>query len=317
MVWSPPSRADVAAWTKPLGRLQELQSLTGDVSPRRYYRLCFDHGGAAILAAYPESLMPAFERFLRTTELLESIAVRVPSILQQAPERGWMAVEDLGSETLFDLPSDWTLLAPYYRSARRVLERVDGLPADFVASFSQPLDRALLEKELEQTWERFLLPREVVSHGEAARRLERALSDLCGSLAELPPRPCHRDFMVRNLVPLGGGEVAVLDHQDLRLGPPHYDLASLLNDSRFPRPAEVTLELPAETVDYHRAAAQRTLKAVGTYAAFADRGFDRHLPLIEPTYRRALEHLAKVPETAPAVVDLAQSEVADRGGAAG
>ena len=28
----------------------------------------------------------------------------------------------------------------------------------------------------------------------------------------------------------------MLDHQDLRLGPPFYDLASLLNDTLFPPP---------------------------------------------------------------------------------
>ena len=49
--------------------------------------------------------------------------------------------------------------------------------------------------------------------------------------------PCHRDFMVRNLMPLRGRRgLVVLDHQDLRLGPPLYDLASLLNDTLFPPP---------------------------------------------------------------------------------
>ena len=59
----------------------------------------------------------------------------------------------------------------------------------------------------------------------------------------------------------------MLDHQDLRLGPPRYDLASLLNDSLFPPPelearlvrAALGEEATAEDfLDYHRAAAQRT-----------------------------------------------------------
>ena len=104
----------------------------------------------------------------------------------------------------------------------------------------------------------------------------------------------------------GDGGVGVLDHQDLRLGPPAYDLASLLNDSLFP-PVEVEERLlrragvPAEGTEretYHRAAAQRTLKAVGSYAAFAGRGSDRHLCLIPPTLARALHHLGRLPETA-------------------
>jgi len=115
---------------------------------------------------------------------------------------------------------------------------------------------------------------------------------------------------VRNLMPFPRPQgrqgpaqiIAVLDHQDLRLGPPGYDLASLLNDTLFPPPAaeEELLAAAAPTagqrLGYHRAAAQRVLKAVGTYAAFARRGADRHLPLIPGTLARGLGHLGRLPE---------------------
>ena len=60
-----------------------------------------------------------------------------------------------------------------------------------------------------------------------------------------------------------------------------------------------------DRVRYHRAAAQRTLKAVGTYASFARRGADRHLPLVPPTLARCLEHMALVPESAAVAQGLA------------
>ena len=107
--------------------------------------------------------------------------------------------------------------------------------------------------------------------------------------------------MVRNLMPLGGGELAVLDHQDLRLGPPPYDVAPLLKDTLFP-PAgaeEALVALvshPDGRLQYHRAAAQRTLKAVGTYASFARRGAIRHLPLIPPTLLRFVRNFSRLPE---------------------
>jgi aminoglycoside/choline kinase family phosphotransferase len=108
--------------------------------------------------------------------------------------------------------------------------------------------------------------------------------------------------MVRNLMPLPDGTLAVLDHQDLRLGPPLYDLASLLNDTLFP-PAEgeeallaVAASSGPDRVRYHRAAAQRTLKAVGTFAKFARQGGDRHLPLIGPTLARFVKHFSQIPE---------------------
>jgi aminoglycoside/choline kinase family phosphotransferase len=116
--------------------------------------------------------------------------------------------------------------------------------------------------------------------------------------------------MVRNLMPLDGeGGIVVLDHQDLRLGPPAYDLASLLNDTLFP-PPEIEEELlaaapgGADRVSYHRAAAQRTLKAIGTYTKFSLRGAHRHLPLIPPTLARGLHHLSRIPEGGPLAEDL-------------
>jgi hypothetical protein len=57
-------------------------------------------------------------------------------------------------------------------------------------------------------------------------------------------------------------------------------------------------------VRYHRAAAQRTLKAVGTYTKFSLQGANRHLPLIPPTLGRCLDHLERTPEGAPLVEDL-------------
>ncbi|HTQ78650.1 MAG TPA: phosphotransferase, partial [Thermoanaerobaculia bacterium] len=160
-------------------------------------------------------------------------------------------------------------------------------------------------KELRQTWDLFLVPQGLTGEGGEEAALSQLLAEICRRLAADPPVPCHRDYMSRNLMPLHGEpepRVAVLDHQDLRLGPPAYDLASLLNDTLFPTPEveEALLSAWAKTEEerlrYHRAAAQRTLKAVGTYAAFAQRGATRHLPLIPRTLGRCLGHLERLPE---------------------
>jgi hypothetical protein len=49
-------------------------------------------------------------------------------------------------------------------------------------------------------------------------------------------------------------------------------------------------------VAYHRAVVQRTLKAVGNYRDFAQRGHSRHLSLVRPTLARAWRSFARVPE---------------------
>ncbi len=325
----------------------EAVPMAGDVSRRRYVRLHLAAGGTAVLALYPDDMGDVCSRSLYTGRLLHEHGVRVATVLDSECEpRGgedgaegrrqgsgtgddaggtvpWTLLEDLGEETLYDLADrPWAEVEPFFEDAVRLLPRIASLPEGIVSELSPPLDRELLLRELVQSRELFLAPRgfdpEGVADDAAAwRRLEA----LCDRLGAEERAPCHRDFGARNLIPLGmlaGGSpgadeggparVAVVDHQDLRLGPPLYDLASLLNDSLFP-PAEAEERLlglagvtsPADRERYHRTAAQRTLKAIGSYAAFARRSDERHAPLIAPTLERALRHLARLPEAADAV----------------
>jgi aminoglycoside/choline kinase family phosphotransferase len=312
--------AELSAWLAGHGYPEAGRApLPGDVSARRYERLHRPAGGSALLATYPPELRPACERFLATGALLAGAGVRVPGVHAVDCGRGWMVLEDLGPETVgeWGRGRPWGEIAPFFLAALDVLGRIAALPAAAVAPLSPPLDRALLEHELAQTWEVFLVPQGLAG-GALGERLRGVLAELCARLAAEPPVPCHRDFMVRNLMPRPTGdatapreEVAVIDHQDLRLGPPGYDLASLLNDTLFPPPAAeeellaAVAPAPGQRLGYHRAAAQRALKAVGTYAAFARRGADRHLPLIPGTLARGLGHLARLPEGAEITGELA------------
>ncbi len=287
---------------------REIRPLTGDVSPRRYFRAVLADGATAILANYPEEVRPACGKFLRTSAILEGAGVRVPRVLAGDCEAGWMLVEDLGPRTLgeWGRGRPWSEIAGFFEHAVEIAARIARLPPEGLAELNPLLGRELLARELAQTWDLFLEPRGLVGDPGLAADLRAALDALCAALGDEPPVPCHRDFMVRNLMPLADGGLAVLDHQDLRLGPPLYDVASLLNDTLFP-PAEAEEALLAaflpgtggsgeHCVQYHRAAAQRTLKAVGTYAKFARLGAERHLPLIGPTLAHFVKHFSRVPE---------------------
>jgi aminoglycoside/choline kinase family phosphotransferase len=294
---------------------REIQPLPGDVSPRRYFRVVLADGTSAILANYPEEVRSTCARFLRTTEILGAAGVRVPRVLAGDCDEGWMLLEDLGPRTLgeWGRGRPWSELAGYFEHALGIGLRISRLPAEGLAELNPTLGRELLAKELEQTWSLFLEPQGLLSDPALAAALGAALDTLCEALGAETPVPCHRDFMVRNLMPLPDGGLVVLDHQDLRLGPPLYDLASLLNDTLFPPPeAEEALlaaaaASPADIVRYRRAAAQRTLKAVGTYAKFARMGADRHLPLIGPTLARFVKQFSHVPEGEPLAARLREA----------
>jgi aminoglycoside/choline kinase family phosphotransferase len=309
--------AELAAWRAAAGdEAREIQPLSGDVSPRRYFRVLLASGGAAILATYPPEARATCPRFLRTTAILEEAGVRVPRVLASDCAAGWMLLEDLGPQTLGDWGKgqSWDELGTYFEHALGLVRRIESLPPDDLTELNPTLGREPLARELAQTWDIFLEPRGLVSDPALSADLRQALDTVCDHLAAEPPVPCHRDFMARNLMPLREpGKLAVLDHQDLRLGPPLYDAASLLNDTLFPPPAaEASLLAPllgsaSDRERYHRAAAQRTLKAVGTYASFARRGATRHVPLIAPTLARFVSHFAKITEGAPLAARLARA----------
>lgn len=311
-----PEQSHLDTWLAAHGWQDEAhQPLAGDVGHRRYRRLQRADGETIVLALHPAQLRPSCRRFLATTELLASAGVRVPRVVAADCELGALLVEYLGDDTLNDWAEErsWDEVIPRFRAALDAARRIAALDPDDVADLSPPLDAALLTRELRLTREKFLEPQGLME-GDVGRRMEVALEALADAIAEVPMVPCHRDFMVRNLMPwhLDGDEagVAILDHQDLRLGPPLYDLASLLNDSLFP-PAEVERRLVEEWCDgedrwleYHRVAGQRTLKAVGSYAMAYEDGKTFHQHRIGPTFERAMDHLSRVPETAAPAADL-------------
>ncbi len=290
---------------------RDLTPLSGDLSQRLYFRIQLADGGSLLAAHYPESLRGAMARFSAARSLLAGAGVRVPEIRHSSSEQGWMLVEDLGPATLFEVGKQEPLelrppreLEARYLAAVESARRIAALDVDAVEELaSPPLDSSALLRELEPTFEFLLDARGLSSLARERRSLHVALGSLCDHLARDPLVPCHRDFMSRNLIPVPEG-VAVIDFQDLRLGPPAYDLASLLNDSFFPDRALEEALLPAEwrtgpaRDQYSRAVVQRTLKAAGTFARFAAQGKPQHVPLIGPTLTRAARHLATLPETA-------------------
>ncbi|HXU45279.1 MAG TPA: phosphotransferase [Thermoanaerobaculia bacterium] len=288
-----------------------IDPLAGDASSRRYARVALADGGSAILVFYPAEIRSAAGRFLHSTELLATAGVPVPRVLACDPDHAWMLVEDLGERTLAERrdlgPAE---LAASFAQAAELARRIARLPAAAVAALNPPLDGALLRRELEQTRDALLAPRGLLGDAATSAGVSALFDEICALLGAEPAVPCHRDFMARNLIPRearggpDGAELAVIDHQDLRLGPPHYDLASLLNDTLFPPPGVeqeiVTAAAPtaAERESYHRTAAQRTFKAAGSFAKLAERGVARHLPLIPETLARGLAHLGETREGA-------------------
>lgn len=308
--WGPVVEGLGAAGFRPVS----FEPLAGDVSARRYARLCLEGGERFVVCAYPAGLADAAPRFLAATALLNSAGVPVPGVERHSlDEPVWILLEDLGRETVFDRLGAARLSAAALdrclTGAIAHIGRIQRLPPASVESLgSPPLDRDLLKLELDLTWERFLEPRGLVRDRTLAGKLRAVCNTVCERLGSAAPVPCHRDFMLRNLMLRAPDreeaepDVVVIDHQDLRPGPPHYDLASLLNDSVTLTAGQRRRHLAAlgedagELALYNAAVAQRMLKIAGTFAHFAALGNERHLPLVPPALRRLFDALDALPE---------------------
>jgi aminoglycoside/choline kinase family phosphotransferase len=240
-------------------------ALAGDVGSRRYFRSTRAGGGPVLLVLYPEPLSAAQASWTQIGTALSAAGVRVPRLLDDAPALGAALVEDLGdrdlSRELADAPRE---------EGRRLLDEAEEIlygvrsiarsAATKNPAFSSPFFEAELAHTRHWALERggaAPLPKALHAEWEACAR------DLC--VAATSPEECgafvatHRDFHANNLIRAPEGALAVLDFQDLRLGPSDYDPVSL----RCERAGAAVDGAPAGVSE--AVLLQRAWKALGTF----------------------------------------------------
>jgi aminoglycoside/choline kinase family phosphotransferase len=137
---------------------------------------------------------------------------------------------------------------------------------------------------------------------------ETKVISFCDYISKIQPLVfSHRDYHCRNLL-AKNTSLYLIDFQDARMGPPHYDLASILYDAYCPlSEAERTKLIQlyqtalsthpiAKDIDWSRfdtdltaVAFQRVVKAAGSFASFYNRNKKpTHLPYLEPALTMAM-----------------------------
>jgi aminoglycoside/choline kinase family phosphotransferase len=269
----------------------QLKRMVGDASTREYFRVFLpgNHPSTAILMVLPEPISkePEGFPFLNIRSFLEKIGIPVPGNYFTIFEDGIVALEDCGIKTLEETlkespPKKW---GPWYREALDLLIRMQTSQGHCHA-FSYSFTPITFEKELLFFLEhavKGLWERDIDSGHMKSLRTE--IRQLSKSLVSNRQVFTHRDYHSRNLMPLGDfPRLSILDFQDARLGPPVYDVASLLYDSYVLIPEEMRgnliqyyrkrwLEITGEHLCKEEfentlklAAIQRNLKAIGTFA---------------------------------------------------
>ncbi|WP_164919608.1 aminoglycoside phosphotransferase family protein, partial [Hansschlegelia zhihuaiae] len=316
---------DAAGW----GRAAR-EHIQGDASTRLYERLTLGDRTAILMDTPPRAPGPTVRDgksyselarlatdarpFVAIADGLRAFGYGAPEIYAADLRTGFLLVEDLGVEPVVALGVP---IASRYEAAVDLLADLHGrevpaetplgdqtyrLPAYDVPAF-------LVECDLLNDW---YLPRMTgVSPEPEARETFRALwAEALAPLLDGPLTWTLRDYHSPNLTWRDDREgirrLGVIDFQDACLGPPAYDVVSLLQDARVDMPEGLEMALAArylaarrradptfEPRDFARAyatlGAQRATKILGIFVRLAERdgkpGYLQHLPRV----RRALD----------------------------
>ncbi len=300
-----------------------ITAMPGGASTRLYFRVAFRGGGAAVGMFVPGADRPEESThdvsvrtswpFLEVRELLEASGVRVPRLLGEDTEHGWLLVEDLGDETLAarieahpdERAALYTKAVRDLAAAQKVLRAIP----DGAVVAGRSFDAELLFWELEHFREWGLDARgKKLGKADRARWGEIAHA-LAGRIASWPRGFTHRDYQSRNLM-VKDGELVWIDFQDALMGPRVYDLVALLCDSYQTFDGDF---VAARLRDYADAAGipegergellrefdlvtvQRKLKDAGRFV-FIERvkGNPSFLPYIDPSLEKVRGALSRV-----------------------
>ncbi|SFK36284.1 aminoglycoside phosphotransferase family protein [Lysobacter sp. cf310] len=258
-------------------RLQ-LQRASVDAGFRSYWRAAPDAAGmpaSAIVMDSPPTLEDV-RPWLRMRALLEGGGVRVPRVLVEDTEHGFLLLEDLGGPTLAQI-IDADSADAYFDAAIEQLLKLQAIaPPEGMGEFGE----ALLQRDA-GLFEEWFLRRHLGLELDCddTDRLELVQRRLMDNALAQRQVLTHRDFMPRNLMPVQPGP-AVLDFQDCVRGPVAYDAISLFKDA--------FLSWPLDRVDgwlarYHQraVAAGVPVPALARFRRDADwLGVQRHLKIL-------------------------------------
>ena len=201
----------------------DIEIASSDASFRRYFRLRSENKTLVLMDSSLEktSLKP----FIEVTNLILSVNLHAPKIIHEDTQKGFLILEDLGSDDLLDHLNQDSFKSLYKKCIDEIItmQKIDAKQLPLY-------DESFLKTEMNLMPEWFLKKYLGQALNESELKTIENTLDLVTQKVLSHPQGVfvHRDFHSRNIMncePLG-----IIDYQDAMNGSIVYDLVSLLKD---------------------------------------------------------------------------------------
>jgi len=160
-------------------------------------------------------------KFLHTSNFFTSLSINSPEIILVDQDIGVIVQQDLGDKCLIDL--DFNKNPELLKQSVEILSKIQTAHIPQI----DKLDEESLTMQMETMQSIFL---EKFLSFKNSKEIEILQSRALSKLSEQPWMNCHFDFERRNLMVDSNNEIAVIDFQDLCIGPVGIDLAGIIID---------------------------------------------------------------------------------------
>lgn len=267
-------------------------------SDRKYYRIKKNRETAVLMECGKDD--PDFERHIEYTKFLSRYSIPVPEILEAKTGKMQAVFEDLGDISLYSWLKCHRNEEEIEDTYKNVLDIAVMIHSDVTAHIAEcPLLQNRVFDYEHFRWEtEYFIERFVKGIKKIETENLTALQDEFHSLSykadSLPKTIIHRDFQSQNIM-ITKGRPRLIDYQGMRIGPPAYDIASILWDPYYRLKNDMRERLleyySGEMVKHHRpiplesiilCRLQRHMQALGAYgflsAVKGKRYFLKHIP---------------------------------------
>ena len=198
----------------------EVDVLKLEASGREYYRLHFDKAESLVMC-YLDPKKGNHTKFLHVSNFFTSLNINSPEIILADQATGVIVQQDLGDKCLIDI--DLNENPKLLKQSVKILSTIQRAHIPQI----DKLDEESLMMQMETMQSIFL---EKFLSCKKLKELEILQARTLSKLSEHPWMNCHFDFERRNLMIDSNNEIAVIDFQDLCIGPVGIDLAGIIVD---------------------------------------------------------------------------------------